>query len=421
MSEETPAEWSNWSGNVSSKPQKRVKPESEEAVREVIEQCRGRNRTLRVVGSGHSWTPLAATDDVLVSLDNMTGVTDIDSEAKEATVLGGTTLEEAAAELHTHDLAMANLGDVSQQTIAGAFGTGTHGTGPEFQNLSEMLIGGRIVTGTGDVRPFDAESDPEFLDAAMVSLGTLGVFTEMRLDLQPAYKLQRREYCARFEDFWGDFEALVTENRNFDFYWYPRSDEVKLRLLNGPGGGTDERDLEYAELVQDETGWWHQIIPEHDDIGREFEEMEYAVPRADAREFFLDVRDRIRDRWRADVGWRTLCRTVAADDAYLSAEHGRETVTVGFIQNAELEYWDYFEDLEAIAREYDGRPHWGKRHTLTVDELRESYPRFEDFLDFRREMDPDGIFLTDYLRDLLGIDSAESQSKRGETADGERA
>ncbi|XVH30498.1 D-arabinono-1,4-lactone oxidase [Haloferacaceae archaeon DSL9] len=408
MDEETGIEWTNWSGSVSSAPDRIVKPTSEPEVQRVVRRCRDAGRSLRVVGSGHSWTPVAATDDVLVSLERLTGVTDVDREKREATILGGTTLDEAAPELHAHDLAMPNLGDVSQQTVAGAFSTGTHGTGAGFPNLADALVGGRIVTGTGEVRTFDVASDSEFLEAVRVSLGTVGILTEMRLDLRPTYKLQRREYCARFEDFWPHFESLVAENRNFDFYWYPRSDEVKLRLLNGPGGGTGESNLEYATPVEDRTGWWHQVIPEHDDIDRPFEEMEYAVPREHIREFFLDARDRIRDRWRADVGWRTLCRTVAADDAYLSAEYGRDTATVGFIQNAELPYRAYFDDLETVAREYDGRPHWGKRHTLRAEDLRALYPKFDEFLAVRREADPDGVFLTEYLRELLGVNPAES-------------
>lgn len=399
--------WRNWSRNVSAKPSSIERPESESAVQELVRSCHADDQTVRVVGAGHSWTPLAATDEVLVSLENLTGVIDIDRADRTATVAGGTTLEDAAEEFHRANLAMPNLGDVAQQTIAGAFATGTHGTGPAFENLAGRLIGGRLVTGTGNIRTFDAESDQELLAALKVSLGTLGIFTKLQLELEPTYKLERREYCTSFEEFWPHFERLVSDNRHFDFYWYPRSDEVKIRLLNGPGGGTDAADLTYAESVKHETDWWHQIIPVHDDIGRRFEEMEYAVPRGRATEFIPEARDRIREQWRADVGWRTLVRTVAEDDAFLSNEYGRDTVTMGFIQNAELEYEPYFEDLERIARAFDGRPHWGKRHSLRGEELRRLYPEFQSFLDVRRRFDPDGVFLTRYMRELLGIETQD--------------
>jgi len=376
-------------------------PETESEVQSIVRQCADDGRTVRVAGAGHSWTPVVETDDVIVSLERMTGLVSADSETKTATVRGGTTLDEAGLDLHERNLGLANLGDVTMQTVAGSFGTGTHGTGPAFENLAGSLVGGRVVTGTGEVRAFDANDDPALLEAARVSLGTLGIFTEVKLDCRRTYKLERREYCGRFRDVWDHLEELIAENRSFDFYWYPRSDEVKLRLLNPPGGGTDDADLEYATLVERETDWWHQAIPAHNEIGRKFEEMEYAIPREATRECFLEVRDRVRDRWRSDVGWRLLVRTVAADDAYLSTEYDRETTTISCIQNAELEYREYFEDIEPIFRGYDGRPHWGKRHTLRAPKLRELYPKWDRFHEFRREFDPEGVFLTDYLEELL--------------------
>lgn len=414
LDEEANATWTNWSGSVSFEPDRILEPENEDELRAIVHHCMEEGRTVRVAGEGHSWTPVVETDDVVVSLRNMTGLVSSDTDGGMATIRGGTTLDEAVTEFHDRNLAMPNLGDVTLQKVAGAVGTGTHGTGPAFENLAGSLVGGRLVTGTGEVREFDAESDPDLLDAVRVSLGSLGILTELRLDLLRTYKLQRREYCARFDDFWGHLDELIEENRNFDFYWYPRSDEVKLRLLNPPGGGTDGSDLEYATLVETETDWWHQAIPAHNEIGRKFEEMEYAVPREAGKECFLEVRDRVRDCWRSDVGWRLLLRTVAADETYLSTEYDRETMTISCIQNAELDYWEYFEDIEPIFREYDGRPHWGKKHTLRASELSELYPEWDRFQEVRRELDPEGVFTSEYLADLLGSVTTDRTAPSGE-------
>ncbi|GAB3035741.1 D-arabinono-1,4-lactone oxidase [Natronobiforma cellulositropha] len=410
-------EWTNWSGNLQFEPGVIATPETEGQVQSLVEHCRAEGKTLRVVGAGHSWTPVVETDGVLVSLERLTGLVEHDREAGEAVIRGGTTLGEATAALQEVGLAMTNLGDVSLQTVAGAFGTGTHGTGTELQSLSSTLVGGRIVTGTGDVKAFSAEDDPEFLRAARLSLGTLGVFTELRLDLERAYKIERREYCTTAEEALEHVPTLAAENRHFDFYWYPRSDEVKLRLLNAPNGGTDERDLAFASLVKKGTGWWHQTIAEHDDMTRLFEEMEYAVPAEEGLECFREVRERIRENWRADVGWRVLWRTIAPEDTYLSAEYGRETVTIGILQNAQLEFREYFEDLEGVFRSYDGRPHWGKRHSLRAPELAKLYPEWDRFQEIRREHDPDGVFTSDYLRTLLegaGVTAEEQPRRIGE-------
>ncbi|MFP8957692.1 D-arabinono-1,4-lactone oxidase [Natrialbaceae archaeon A-CW3] len=411
---DTAAEWTNWSGSISFEPDRVLEPETEEEVQSIVRECAAAGETVRVAGAGHSWTPVVETDDVVLSLANMTGVVSHDADAKEATLYAGTTLGEAGTELHDRNLAMANLGDVSMQTVAGAFGTGTHGTGAGFENLAGSLIGGRLVIGTGEVREFSAETDPELLRAARVSLGTLGIFTEVRLDLQPTYKLQRREYCTNWEACREHVPTLIEENRNFDFYWYPRSNEVKLRLLNAPGGGTDHEALSYATLVEDQTGWWQEIIPEHDEIGRKFDEMEYAVPIEAGLECFERVRERVRQNWRADVGWRLLVRTVAADDSFLSTEYDRETMTISCIQNAELEHQAYFDDIEPLFREYDGRPHWGKKHSLRASELRALYPEWDSFQEQRGELDPDGVFLTDYLEELLGEPATRARPEGGD-------
>ncbi|MFB6166189.1 MAG: D-arabinono-1,4-lactone oxidase [Haloarculaceae archaeon] len=396
-------QWENWSGSVSFDPRALYEPADEDELRELVARAGDEGRQVRVVGSGHSATGILETDDLLVTLDRLSGVADHDGDSHEATVLAGTTLGEAGNELLEYDLGMPNFGDVSTQTLAGAISTGTHGTGKDLPCLSTMLIGGRMVTADGDVRTFDADSDPQLLRAARVSLGTLGILTHLRLDLRPSYKLQRREYCTSWRDAEAHIPDLVEQNRNFDFYWYPRSDEVKLRLLNPPGGGTDHEAIdEYATLTEDRIGWAHQIIPKHSHIPRKFDEMEYAVPFEDGLACFREVRDRVRDEWRHHVGWRLLWRTVAPDDSYLSPSRGRETVTVSLHQNAELDYEAYFSDVEPILRAYDGRPHWAKKHSLRAPELRELYPEWDRFQQFRAELDPDGVFTSDYLQELLG-------------------
>ncbi len=395
--------WSNWSGSITFEPAILYQPENEQELQRIVHEANESDHTVRVAGQGHSWTPLVKTPDILVSLENMTGLVDHDATHHEATILGGTTLQETTTDLHEEGLAMANLGDVTLQLVAGAMATGTHGTGPQFPNLGAFLKGGRIITGTGEIRTFHANTDPELLHAAQVNLGALGILTHLTLDLVPPYKLERREYCARFEDFWPHLDRLIDENRNFDFYWYPRRDEVKLRLLNPPGGGTDPSTLPFATLLTKQTQWWHQAIPAHNAIDRRFEEMEYAIPREKGHPCFETVRERVKNKWRAHVGWRLLVRTVKADQAYLSTEHETDVLTISLIQNAQLEHWPYFQDIESIFLAHDGRPHWGKKHTLRARDLEPRYPEWGTFKNIRRKLDPHGTFVTDYLADLLGL------------------
>jgi FAD/FMN-containing dehydrogenase len=345
------------------------------------------------------------TDDVLVSTMELTGLVGHAADRREATLRPGTVIGDAGDQLFNVGLAFHNLGDIDKQSLAGAFGTGTHGSGKTLPNLATTLAGGRVVTGDGSVRDFSIEREPELTNALRVSLGALGILTELRLRLLPAYKLHRQEWCAQVDDFLEHLPELVDRNRTMDFYWYPRSDEVKIRLLNLPGEG--DTDIPYARLIQDQVDWSHRVIAQERDL--RFEEMEYALPAELGLDCFREIRERVKARHRQIVGWRVLYRTVAPDDGLLSTAHGRETVTISLHQNATLPYEDYFDDIEPIFRRYDGRPHWGKKHSLTAAELRPLYPQWDQFQAIRHELDPDGIFQTPYLLGLLDTDSGAGE------------
>jgi FAD/FMN-containing dehydrogenase len=297
-------------------------------------------------------------------------------------------------------LAVPNTGDVDVQTIGGAIATGTHGSGRRLGNLATMLVGGRLVDGRGEVVDFSIEDDPALVRAARVSLGAFGVLTRLRLALLPAFELRRREWCTSVDTCMEHLEGLLERHRGVDFYWYPRSDEVKVRIADRPEAG-DAAGPPGARLVSDECGPIGEVLPRTREL--RFEEMEYALPAEAGPACFLAVRRRVKERHRKDVAWRTLYRAVAPDDAYLSPAHCRPTVTISLHHNAGLPYEQYFDDLEPIFREHGGRPHWGKKHNLTAADLRPLYPCWEDFLRLRARHDPRGIFLSPALRDLLGV------------------
>lgn len=394
-------EWINWSGSLRFTPLKIKTPSTESEIVDVVCRALKEERILRVVGAGHSSSALVETDNVLVSLEKLKGLKSYNTDTYEATLLAGTPLEEAGEMLHEVGLAMPNLGDVSTQTIAGALSTGTHGSGKKLQNLAAQIIGGSIVTGRGELKEFSIENDPHFVRAARAGLGTLGVFTALKLKLIPTYQLRRQEWCMFTEDCLAQLEQFCEENRNFDFYWYPRRDDVKVRLLNFEGQGS--QNIPRAKKVEDKVGWSHKIIPKHTHMVNKFEEMEYALPADVGLECFREIRQRIIEKHRKIVGWRVLYRVVAPDDGYLSTASGRQSVTISIHQNAGLPYWDFFQDIEPIFRSYDGRPHWGKKHTRKAMDLRPLYPKWEDFQDVRQESDPNGVFLSPYLQELLGV------------------
>jgi FAD/FMN-containing dehydrogenase len=391
----------NWSGSLRFSPQRIETPQTESALAELVREAAKSGMSIRPVGSGHSSTPIFATEGILVSLGHFQGLKRYDLAGKIAVLAAGTEVGQVGKLLHSVGLALPTYGDVATQTIAGVISTGTHGSGRDLWNLSMTCIGGRAVTAAGEIFEFTFEENPDFVRGFRVSLGTLGILTEVTLRLMPDVALRRQEWCTDHDRSIGRIDELSRDNHSFDFYWYPRSDEVKLRCINLPERAPDYSD--FAKLVEDRTGPSFEVVPKHSGLPDRFDEMEYSIPAAHGLACFEELRGRIKGKWRRIVGWRLLYRFIKADDSWLSEAYGRETVSISLHQNSSLHWREFFRDLEPIFWAHEGRTHWAKKHTLKATELRDLYPMWQPAMELRRQMDPNGTLLTPYLRELLDV------------------
>jgi FAD/FMN-containing dehydrogenase len=392
-----PESWSNWSGGVSATPQRIERPTSEAELQHVVRRAASDGLSVRIVGTAHSFTPVVATDGVIVSLDGLEGLVAADASTGEATLWGGTKLTRATGYLWEAGLGLANQGDIDVQSVAGAIGTGTHGTGTAYGNIPSRVTNFRLVTAAGDIVETRAVAT-DVLRAAKVSLGMLGITSQVTISCLPRYALHERRWRLPVADCMEALASNVAANDHFEFFWYPGADIAECKALNPvaerPAG-------EYPPDLEGEgerTGWSHRIYPSVRE--QKFNEMEYSVPAEAGPACFLEVRECMRTEF-PKWGWPVEYRTLAADDAMLSTAYRRESVTISVHQDARREYEPYFRAVEAIFRKYEGRPHWGKLHWLTRADLRDLYPEFDDFVQIRREMDPDGRFLSPYLQPLF--------------------
>jgi FAD/FMN-containing dehydrogenase len=396
--------WSNWSGSVKCRPRELLAPQSEDEVVAIVRRAAVAGQTMRVAGSGHSFTPLCASDDMLVSLDRLQGIEWADRATCRAAIRAGTKIHDLGRPLADVGLSLENQGDVDVQAIAGAVSTGTHGTGPALGSISTQVVGLRIVTAEGDVMDCSPETDSEIFRAAQVSLGSLGVITSVRLRLLPLYRLHEQARREPLDTCLAALDERIAANRHFEFFWYPVDDIAFTKTLNPTDRPatpvTDESaqgsGLASAERERVADSW--RIFPTVRE--NRFNEMEYSVPADRGVECFLEVRDLMRQK-HADITWPLEYRTQAADDILISAAHGRPTVAISIHQGAELEYAGFFADAEAIFRRHHGRPHWAKLHSLTCRELSELYPEWERFQAVRSRLDPGGRFLNAHLRRLF--------------------
>lgn len=428
--------WRNWGGTASCTPNRVISPSSAEEIATIVRETAERGGTVKTVGAGHSFSPIAVADDVQLELSGLRGLVGVDG--KQVTLKAGTHLHEIPALLAPHGLAMANLGDVDRQTIAGATSTGTHGTGLAFGGIATQIAAVTLVDGTGEIVRLGPE-DPDF-PAAALGLGSLGVLVEITLNCVDDFRLHAVEGPASATEAIEGFLDRVAAADHHEFYLFPHTDcalvKTNTRLpadaaVSGPSGFRryldDEllsnkvfrllceigrrapglvpkinafagRSLSARELTDAST----KVFVSNRDV--RFREMEYAIPLEDVPDALREIRSMI-DRRGYRVGFPIEVRAAAADDLMLSTASGR---TSGYIAVHRYHRDDpadsdaYFADVEAILTAVGGRPHWGKMHTRDAEYLRSVYPRFDEFLSVRDRFDPSRVFANGYLRRVLG-------------------
>jgi FAD-linked oxidoreductase len=426
--------WSNWSGGVVFRPRDIAVPKDEVELAAAIRKAEGH---VRFPGVGHSFTPLNQTDGTLIDLSAFTGLNGFDPDRETATVAGATPLWGLGSLLHPLGYALKNMGDIDRQTLAGAVATSTHGTGRQLASLSAEVASFRLLLATGQVIHCSPDENADVFHAGRTAMGMLGVMTEIDIRVQPIYKLQRKYFLHPVDELFRQLDGLTTANRNFEFFWFPCSDFAVCKALNESQAhvptrhsartlqarGERRRANEYVfacgnELVRmmpgstkaahafftrlmprkEKVRWSHEVFPSARTV--RFNEMEYAVPYENGADAVQEIVELIRKK-RISTGFPIEFRTVAADDVWLSPFYGRDCATIALHQYARMDAKPLFAACEAILRAHGGRPHWGKFHTCTHDDLAAMYPKYENFRAVRARLDPMGKFLNEYLRALF--------------------
>lgn len=205
--------WRNWARSAQSRPSGVEHPASEDHLLAILSTAHREGRRVKVVGGSHSFTDIAATDGTLISLDRLQGLTRVDPVSGLVSMLGGTRVWRISDALEPYGLALANMGDIDRQSIAGALATGTHGTGLGFTGYSGMLRAVRIALADGTVVTASAQERPELFQAARVGLGALGVLLELTLQCVPAFTISASEHSEPLEQ---TIESFVQRSRAED-------------------------------------------------------------------------------------------------------------------------------------------------------------------------------------------------------------
>lgn len=436
MGERTDFEFRNWAGTVVTRPRRYIQPRTEAEVQDIVRATRRRGGRVRVVGAGHSWTDAAACDDTMLNLDHLNQVVDVDFENWRITVQAGIRIYDLIDELEQRGMALLNVGSVTEQSIAGAIGTGTHGSGLAYGALPTQLVAFRLVTSDGAVRAVTPQSDPDLFAAGSVSFGSLGIMTQVTLQVEPIYDIEENSFTMPFDAVLRLAPQLYRDHPRVKFWWLPHTGAVQIYTYDktskprSPKSALRDR---YDRFMNDQVfvailGLGQRLpslVPQLNALvgGSYFKaytrvdrwdrvltvpmppahlENEYGLP-VDKTVEILDRTRALIERRKLTVSFVNEVRFVAADNNWLSPAYGRDSVQFGAYTADNKHARAYLEGVEDIAYEMGARPHWGKDFSATKEHLASVYPRYADFAALRAELDPDGVFVNDFVARAFDI------------------
>lgn len=421
------AHWSNWSGSVDARPDRIERPKTFTDLAGLVRSA----RKVRVVGAGHSFMPLCETHGTLLSLSELEGDITIDGDASRAWAPAGCSLAKLTDALWRKGWSLINQGDVNPQALAGAIGTGTHGTGAKLGTLSSAARAFELMTHDGSIVRCSPAENPDLFEAQRLSLGLFGVATRIEIDILPAYHLEERLEVYPLAEIAERWDQLAAENRHVEFFVFPYADLAMMKILHpkpSEGEMKEQKDMDDAafrkvcelckrfpfltgflqrrllprEMKRRRVGPAYRIFPSERTV--KFEEMEYELPRANGWPALREVIAWIRKN-RLPVAFPFEFRLVAADDIWMSPFQGREGASISMHQYHRMAWRDIFSEAENIFRAHDGRPHWAKRHTLTTADVHALYPDASKFCAVRDRVDPGAKFANAHLSQLFGIEA----------------
>ncbi|KAJ1993902.1 D-arabinono-1,4-lactone oxidase [Dimargaris cristalligena] len=429
----------NWAQTFSCSPELYFEPQNEKEIVAIVQRAREHRKTVKVFGAGHSPSDLPCTDGYMLNLDRMNRLLEVDETRMVVTVEGGMRLFELHPLLQKHNLALSVLGAISDQSVAGAIGTATHGSGAGFGNLSTLVLGLRLISGTGEIIDCSAMDHTDIFSAARCHIGALGIVTKVTLQCERAFRLESIQRPIPFATMLDELVSLSQTAQHTKFLWFPYNNNVAISLLNRTTKVKSEPDSTWRitqrknrlryEMELYVGRYMPGILPEVEkqlwkrDYAREIHRIddsykvfnfdcmfrqytnEWAIPTGRASEAIKQL-NQVLAKAKYPIHFPIEIRFVQHDDIWLSPCYQRDTCYIGVVMykpfNSNVPYGEFWTDFEAVMKSMDGRPHWAKFHCMGYEDLARVYPMLPNFMEVRAQMDPDNVFMNDYLtRHLL--------------------
>jgi len=188
----------NWGGQIVWGAKRVVLPTSLAELQRLVHNC---ETNIRVVGRGHSFSPLCeVTDGTLLNLVRFSRILDYVQPSLSNNFIGTVRFEAGATFTHICDFlseqspptALRQIPSPLFVTVAGALATGTHGSGINTKAISAHVQDIEFVKSDGELAYYERrESTTTKATAENVAgghCGALGVVSRMSLDVVPYFE-----------------------------------------------------------------------------------------------------------------------------------------------------------------------------------------------------------------------------------------
>jgi len=423
----------NWSGSQTSTFQDGIKPKNTDELIEVVAKMKSRSQPFKIVGSSHSFSHLIADQKSdLVSIESLHGIQEIDAANATVTVSAGTTVKELSRELWDKGWALENLGDIEEQSLAGAISTGTHGTGLAYQNLAGSVTQLSLVSPDRGVEIFTKNS-PEFAHL-IVGTGAFGVVSSYTIKIVPKYHLKLDLFPEKLDSLQNLLPEWLEKNRNTEVFWFPGTDVLLVKLTNEVKSTIiNNRKSEFiADFLENTAfgaiakinralpfthpllaGLLKRLLPTSTKTDRsykvyaterriKFQETEYSIPISQLWPV-LDKLKALVNKGQFPTLFPIEFRFVKNDSFSLSPSFGEEERVYIAMHTYYLDsfYEEYFREAEKIFIQASGRPHWGKMFFADAEQFRAMYPKLAEVKKLRESFDSERLLLTSTMAEVV--------------------
>lgn len=425
----------NWSRVQFWIPKEVVYPSSIEELKKIILSAKERKLKIRAIGSLHSFNDLCVTPNIQIHTDKLNKVLSIDHQKMTVRVEGGMKLKALLKHLAKEGLTLPNQGYILSQSIAGAIATATHGSGKEG-TMSSFIEEIELIDADGKLQILSPKTNEHLFSAAVVHLGCLGIIYALTLRCIPLHRLKLTKFKSNLNACLKDLPQLLKTYDHFMFAVCPYTERAIC--------------IGYQKTGEEVRGRWHYLVhrallktifvlgfeylpaprwyfpylfriysafsanfsctdesyrilsPEDEGL---YVEEEIAVPVHDLENAIKDAKKTILQYAQNHplIVSAIYVRFAGPDRyGYLSPSLDQPVAYLSFVTRIKKGYRELFHEFEKALFNYQGRPHWGKIHTLTKEKVEELYPQtYRRFVEAKKTLDPSGLFSNDYIDRLF--------------------